>query len=45
MKSLAPKELCVIKDGITLKAQSDKDSVMQCVRNWIVELGRAGRNI
>ena len=27
-----------IKDGITLNP-SDKDSVMQCVRNWIVELG------
>ena len=38
MKSLAPKELGVIKDGITLNP-SDKDSVMQCVRNWIVELG------
>ena len=38
MKSLAPRELSVIKDGITLNP-SDKDSVMQCVRNWIVELG------
>ena len=38
MKSLAPKSLNVIKDGVTLNP-SDKDSVMQCVRNWIVELG------
>lgn len=38
LKSLAPKDLGVIKDGVTLNP-SDKDSVMQCVRNWIVELG------
>lgn len=38
LKSLAPKELSVIKDGITLNP-SDKDSVMLCLRNWIVELG------
>ena len=38
LKRLAPKELDVIKDGITLNP-SDKDSVMLCVSNWIVELG------
>jgi len=38
MKGLAPKELSIIKDGLTLNP-SDKDSVMLCVRNWIVELG------
>lgn len=38
MKDLAPKSLGVIKDGLTLNS-SDKDSVLQCVSHWIIELG------
>lgn len=38
MKDLAPKSLGVIKDGLTLNP-SDKDSVLQCVSHWIIELG------
>lgn len=38
LKSLVPESLGVVKDGLTLNP-SDKDSVMLCVRNWIVELG------
>lgn len=38
LKSLVPDSLGVVKDGLTLNP-SDKDSVMLCVRNWIVELG------
>jgi putative DNA primase/helicase len=37
-KSLAPAHLDVIQDGLLLNP-SDKDSVMQCVSNWLVELG------
>lgn len=37
-KRLAPKELDVIADGLILNP-ADKDSVMSCVSNWIVELG------
>lgn len=37
-KSLAPKDLECIKDGITLKVDN-KDSVFQVVSKWIVELG------
>jgi putative DNA primase/helicase len=38
VKRLAPRELGVIVDGLILNP-SDKDSVMSCVSNWIVELG------
>lgn len=38
VKKLAPESLDVIKDGLTLKTD-DKDSVLNIVRNWIVELG------
>lgn len=38
VKRLAPPDLGVIVDGLILNP-SDKDSVMQCVSNWIVELG------
>lgn len=37
-KSLAPAHLNVIQDGLLLNP-SDKDSVSQCVANWLVELG------
>ncbi len=37
-KSLAPSSLQVIQDGLTLQP-SDKDSVKNVVRNWLVELG------
>lgn len=38
VKRLAPADLGVIADGLILNP-SDKDSVMGCVSNWIVELG------
>ncbi|WNL50887.1 DNA primase [Xanthomonas phage Murka] len=38
VKRLAPTELGVIADGLILNP-ADKDSVMSCVSNWIVELG------
>lgn len=38
VKRLAPRDLGVIVDGLILNP-SDKDSVMSCVSNWIVELG------
>lgn len=37
-KNLVPKELGVLKDGQLLDPK-DKDSVHQCVSNWLVELG------
>ncbi len=37
-KRLVPAELGVLKDGLSLKPD-DRDSVMRCVRNWLVELG------
>ena len=37
-KGLAPSHLGVIQDGLTLQP-SDKDSVKNVVRNWLVELG------
>ena len=37
-KSLVPAELEVTKDGMMLDPK-DKDSVYQCVTNWLVELG------
>jgi putative DNA primase/helicase len=37
-KSLVPKEIGVIQDGVTLDPK-DKDSVKQAVSNWLVELG------
>jgi len=37
-KSLVPSELGVLKDGLLLRPD-DRDSVMKCVSNWLVELG------
>ena len=37
-KSLVPDELGVLKDGMLLRPD-DRDSVMKCVSNWLVELG------
>jgi len=37
-KDLVPAELEIIKDGMMLDPK-DKDSVYQCVTNWLVELG------
>lgn len=37
-KSLVPAELGVLKDGMLLRPD-DRDSVMKCVSNWLVELG------
>jgi putative DNA primase/helicase len=37
-KDLVPSELEIIKDGMMLDPK-DKDSVYQCVTNWLVELG------
>lgn len=37
-KSLVPEELGVLKDGMLLRPD-DRDSVMKCVSNWLVELG------
>lgn len=37
-KTLVPKEIGVIQDGVTLDPK-DKDSVKQAVSNWLVELG------
>lgn len=38
VKRLVPADLGVVADGLILNP-SDRDSVMQCVSNWIVELG------
>lgn len=38
VKSLCPKDLGVIADGMTLRTD-DKDSVFQVISKWIVELG------
>jgi putative DNA primase/helicase len=37
-KNLVPQDLRLTKDGLLLDPR-DKDSVMNCVSNWIVELG------
>lgn len=37
-KSLVPRELDLLKDGMLLRPD-DKDSVKQCVSYWLVELG------
>ncbi len=37
-KTLVPESLGVIQDGVRLDPK-DKDSVKQCVSNWLVELG------
>jgi putative DNA primase/helicase len=37
-KSLVPDQLGVLKDGMLLRPD-DRDSVMKCVSNWLVELG------
>jgi predicted P-loop ATPase len=37
-KSLAPKDLGIIQDGVILRPD-DRDSVKQCVSRWLVELG------
>lgn len=37
-KSLVPRELGVIRDGLSLRPD-DKDSVFQILSNWLVELG------
>jgi putative DNA primase/helicase len=37
-KSLVPADLGVLKDGMLLRPD-DRDSVMKCVSNWLVELG------
>lgn len=37
-KSLVPAELGVLQDGVILRPE-DRDSVKQCVSNWLVELG------
>ena len=37
-KSLVPDSLGVLKDGLLLRPD-DRDSVMKCVSNWLVELG------
>lgn len=37
-KSLVPQELGVLQDGVILRPE-DRDSVKQCVSNWLVELG------
>ena len=37
-KTLVPADLGVLKDGMLLRPD-DRDSVMKCVSNWLVELG------
>lgn len=37
-KTLVPAELGVLQDGVILRPE-DRDSVKQCVSNWLVELG------
>lgn len=37
-KQLVPADLGVLKDGLLLRPD-DRDSVMKCVSNWLVELG------
>lgn len=37
-KNLAPASLGVVKDGLLLRPD-DRDSVMRCISNWLVELG------
>lgn len=37
-KSLVPDSIGVLKDGMLLRPD-DRDSVMKCVSNWLVELG------
>lgn len=37
-KTLVPDTLGVLKDGVLLRPD-DRDSVMKCVSNWLVELG------
>ena len=37
-KQLVPQELGLLKDGMLLRPD-DRDSVMKCVSNWLVELG------
>lgn len=37
-RRLAPESLGVLKDGLLLRPD-DRDSVMHCISNWIVELG------
>ena len=37
-KSLVPESIGVLKDGMLLRPD-DRDSVMKCVSNWLVELG------
>ncbi len=37
-KQLVPADLGVLKDGMLLRPD-DRDSVMKCVSNWLVELG------
>jgi len=37
-KTLVPAELRVLQDGVILRPD-DRDSVKQCVSNWLVELG------
>lgn len=37
-KQLVPEHLGVLKDGLLLRPD-DRDSVMKCVSNWLVELG------
>jgi putative DNA primase/helicase len=37
-KTLVPAELGVLQDGVILRPE-DRDSVKQCVANWLVELG------
>lgn len=37
-KNLAPDSLGIVQDGVTLQP-GDRDSMNQCVRNWLVELG------
>jgi putative DNA primase/helicase len=37
-KSLVPDSLGLLKDGLLLRPD-DRDSVMKCVSNWLVELG------
>lgn len=37
-KQLVPQHLDVLKDGMLLRPD-DRDSVMKCVSNWLVELG------
>ena len=40
-KNLAPKELGIHKDGMSL-VLGDKDSIKRCVSYWLVELGEIG---